>query len=167
MRDDLGHWSKKSATASSSKATDTPTPIRAPGPSRASRTKRPSTRSSALLVGGQNAESLAHHPAIITGANPDRFDAVKAAASAEWGFEDWDEFKGTLTASADDTLGGGESEEEFAARLAKAVWTANGGPCEVEVRATYLEDLPYEAYVFDASDYERIVTHQGEQKNGQ
>ena len=28
----------------------------------------------------------------ITGADPDRFGEIKAAASAEWGFEDWDEF---------------------------------------------------------------------------
>ena len=103
----------------------------------------------------------------VVGVNPDRFAAVKDAASAEWSFEDWDEHNGTLTASADDKLCGGESEEEFAERLAKAIWTANGGPCEVEVSATYLEELPHEEYSFDASDYERIITHPGEQKDGQ
>ena len=103
----------------------------------------------------------------IIGANPDRFDAVKDAASDEWDFEDWDEYGGTLEASADDQLCAGVTEEAFAKQLAKAIWTANGGPCEVEVIATYLENLPRETYTFDASDYERIITHQGEQKNGQ
>jgi len=104
---------------------------------------------------------------MIIGADPDRFGEIKAAASAEWGFEDWDEHNGTLTASADDKLCGGESEEEFAERLAKAIWTANGGPCEVEVSATYLEELPHEEYSFDESDYEEFIARQGEQKDGQ
>lgn len=103
----------------------------------------------------------------IIGADSDRFDAIRDAASAEWSFEDWDEFEGTLSADGEDQLCAGTSEEDFAARLARAVWTANGGPCEVEVRATYLEELPCETYSFDASDYERTITRQGEQRNGQ
>ena len=67
------------------------------------------------------------------------------------------QLQGKLTASADDQLCGGETERQFAERLAKAIWTANGGPCEVEVRATYLEDPPHEEYSFDESDYERIM----------
>lgn len=50
-----------------------------------------------------------------------------------------------------------ETDQEFAERLARAVWTANGGPCEVEVRSTYLEDLPHEDFVLDKADYERIM----------
>jgi hypothetical protein len=41
--------------------------------------------------------------------------------------------------------------------LARVVWKANGGPCEVEVRSTYLEDLPHEDFVLDKADYERIM----------
>ena len=100
----------------------------------------------------------------VVGANPDRFDAIKDAASAEWEFENWDQFRGELTASADDRLCGGETEQQFAERLAKAVWTASGGPCEVEVKATYLEDTPYEEYSFDEFDYERIMGAPGELK---
>lgn len=94
---------------------------------------------------------------MVTRAAPDRFGAIKAAASEEWNFEDWDEFSGTLTASADGTLCAGETDQEFAEKLAKAVWTANDGPCEVEVRATFLEDLPHEDFVLDEGDYERIM----------
>ena len=32
---------------------------------------------------------------MVIGANPDRFDAVEDAASDEWDFEDWDNFKGS------------------------------------------------------------------------
>jgi len=103
---------------------------------------------------------------VITGANPGRFVVVKDAASAEWSFEEWDEYEGTLTASADGKLYAGETEEQFAERLSKAIWTGNDGPCEIEVRATYLEELPHDTYVFDESDYERIIARQGEQKNG-
>ena len=95
--------------------------------------------------------------ASVSRANPDRFDTIKAAASEEWDFEDWNEFEGTLTASADGKLCAGETDQEFAERLARAVWKANGGPCEVEVQATYLEDLPHEDYVLDEADYERIM----------
>ena len=95
---------------------------------------------------------------MVIGAKPDRLDAIEDAASDQWEFEDWDNFQGTLTCSADGQLCGGETERDFAERLAKAIWTANGGPCEVEVRATYLEDPPQEEYSFDESDYERIMS---------
>lgn len=94
----------------------------------------------------------------ITHAAPERIEALKEAAQAEWGFDDWSEFKGVLTASGEDRLCGGETDEEFARRLAKAIWTANDGFCQVELAATYLEKLPYEEYSFDEQDYHRLVT---------
>ena len=94
----------------------------------------------------------------VTDARPDRFEKIGAAASAEWAFDDWQEHDGVLTASADDRLCGGETEEEFAERLAKTVWAANGGPCQVDVTATCLEELPSESYSLDESDYARMIT---------
>ncbi len=41
-------------------------------------------------------------------------------------------------------------------RLAMAVFKANGGPCEIEVNATYLEELPYESYRFDRDEYRKM-----------
>ena len=38
-----------------------------------------------------------------------------------------------------------------------SIQSANGGPCEVEVRATFLEDLSYEQFVLDEAHYERIL----------
>jgi len=57
-------------------------------------------------------------------------------------------------------LCGGESEEEFAQRLAQAVWEANGAFCHVELTATYLEDLPYGVHIPDEEDYERWKSQQ-------
>ena len=94
----------------------------------------------------------------ITGVRPDRFERIRASASAEWAFEDWHEQDGVLNASADDRLCGGETEEEFAERFAKAVWAANGGSCQVDVTAMCLEELPSESYSFDESDYQRLIT---------
>ena len=94
----------------------------------------------------------------ITGADPGRVDAVKQAAEAQWPFEDWLlDREGVLTASAEDRLCGGETDEEFAQRLTQAIWAANGGFCHVEVNATYLEDLPCETYCFGQDDYRRLT----------
>ena len=58
-----------------------------------------------------------------------------------------------LTASADGQLCGGETESEFADRLAAAVWSANGAYCGVTVRNTYLDDLPYCTHTMQETDY--------------
>ncbi|NQT37233.1 MAG: hypothetical protein HQ581_07075 [Planctomycetes bacterium] len=96
----------------------------------------------------------------ITGAASDRIDAVKQAAEAEWPFDGWS-FNAAiaqLTASADDRLCGGETEDEFAQRLAKAIWTANGDYCQVDVHATYLEDLPCDTHSFDQDQYDAFLS---------
>ena len=95
----------------------------------------------------------------IAGPAPERIDAVKSAAEAEWPFEDWIlGGEDVLTAVAEDSLCSGETDDEFAQRLAKAVWAANGAFCKVEVHATYLENLPHETYSFDQEDYQRLTT---------
>ena len=88
---------------------------------------------------------------------PDRKDAVEAAARAEWDFGDCYEGAGCMTLSGDGRLGGGESEDEFATRITRAIWQANGQFCAVEVSATYLESLPCETYQLDKSDYDRLL----------
>ena len=93
----------------------------------------------------------------ITGADPDRFDPIMAAASAEWEFDDWYSHNGVLTASGDAQLFGGETDQQFAERLTQAIWRANGGPCRVEVTATYLDELPCESYSLGAGDYDRLM----------
>ena len=95
--------------------------------------------------------------------DPEREDQIQSILAEEIGtpIDDWedgypweirepDEHR-TMWCSYQRNLCGGESEEEFVDRLSEAVWKANGGPCRIEVRATYLEDLPYETHVRDGS----------------
>jgi len=93
----------------------------------------------------------------VTGAAAEHRDAVKAAAEAEWSFDDWNEYDGALTASADGKLCAGETDRQFAERLARFIWTANRGPCQVDVKAAYLEDLPYEEFLLEEEDYARLM----------
>ncbi len=98
----------------------------------------------------------------IHGANPDRAKAIKEAAEGEWEFVDWypidypDDSR-SFASTGTDNLCGGETEEEFARRLTKAIWKANGIYCEVEVQSLCLEYLPYESYVLDEGEYEELV----------
>ena len=87
---------------------------------------------------------------------------IVAECIQEWGFgaEDFaehgrgsPEVKPVLRATARDNLCGGESEEDFADRIAGAIWKANGAYCEVTVYATYLESLPCETHVRGERQY--------------
>ena len=94
----------------------------------------------------------------ILGHAPEKEDQIKMAAEEEWPFRDWwSTGEGDIHASAQSTLGGGESEEQFTERLSVAIWRANGSFCEVMVNATYLEDLPFETHTLDESDYARLI----------
>jgi hypothetical protein len=62
-----------------------------------------------------------------------------------------------LCASGDSYLCGGESEEDFADRVALGVWQAIGGYCHIKVDATYLDDLPCETHIRDDDDYYHLV----------
>lgn len=65
-----------------------------------------------------------------------------------------------LAATGDGNLTGGESEEEFAAKIAKAVWKVNGGYCCVTVGAACLAVLPYEEYVFEEAEFNSMTEEQ-------
>ena len=94
----------------------------------------------------------------ISGHDPEKEDHIKKAAEGVWPFSDWMvSDKGDLQASAQHSLVGGESEEQFTERLSVAIWQANGGFCEVVVDSTYLENLPYETHVLGEWDYDRLM----------
>jgi hypothetical protein len=94
----------------------------------------------------------------ILGHAPEKEDQIKTAAEEEWPFGDWwSTGEGDIHASAQSTLSGGESEEQFTERLSVAVWRADRSFCEVMVNATYLEDLPYETHTLDENDYARLM----------
>jgi hypothetical protein len=101
---------------------------------------------------------------IVRGVDPAREQAVKEAAQSCWDFDDWipltgEEDSNAYQASGYGSLCVGEQEDEFADRLAREIWAANGGFCWVTVRAISLDDLPYESYDFDEVDYEQITAH--------
>jgi len=50
------------------------------------------------------------------------------------------------------TLYGGTGEEEFAEEIRDKVFTANGESCDIEVKMTCLEDLPYNTYSFSKEE---------------
>jgi hypothetical protein len=89
--------------------------------------------------------------------DPKRIRAIENAAEDEWGFEDWEEFKGSRCSTSEGNLCAGETEEEFADRLTAVIWHANGDkPCKVQVIATYLEDLPTEVHCRSEEDWPRL-----------
>ncbi len=87
---------------------------------------------------------------------PDRKDAIEEAARAEWDLGDCYEGDGAITLSGNGRLCGGETEDEFAERIAQAIWQANGQFCAVEVSATDLENAPCEIYQLGKNDYDRL-----------
>jgi len=82
----------------------------------------------------------------IEGIVPRRARCVKRAASREWPFQEWEGDRRTLRSYAESCLAGGEDEDQFADRLAGAIWKANKAFCHVTVEASYLEELPYESH---------------------
>lgn len=95
--------------------------------------------------------------------NPHRKDEIIAAADAMWEFEDWWETEDAgrfMSATGDDFLTGGESDDEFAQRLSKAVWKANLGFCKVVVVSTYLENIPCETFELTEEDCKRLCAEE-------
>ena len=78
----------------------------------------------------------------------DNAKAVVHAIKHEWNVdEEWvdrDRHENTITVGCmgEDRLFGTESEEEFAERVAKAIWRAVGGFRTVEVDAVFLDEPP-------------------------
>lgn len=97
----------------------------------------------------------------VTGFVPAQHRKIVAACCREWSFQA-DDFiyvkpdpprENNMTATADGQLCGGETESEFIDRLASAVWSANSAYCEVTVRITSLDNLPYDTRTKDETDY--------------
>ncbi len=84
---------------------------------------------------------------------PEQKCAVMKAADAIWSFGDWHQAGDTLSAYGENSLRGGETEEEFSDRLAVAIWQVYGNYLEVTVCATYLDDRPYEEHLRGEDSY--------------
>jgi hypothetical protein len=97
----------------------------------------------------------------VSGHVKEKAEAIAAALAEEWPSL-WENLENQLDADelsayGEDRLCGGEMEDEFAARVAKAAWTANGEYCAVNVNCTCLEDLPFESYDFDEERYDELM----------
>lgn len=93
----------------------------------------------------------------ISECQPEKAEAIQEAAGHQWPFDEWCDVGESLMASAEGHLFGGETEQHFADRLAKAIWEANGAYCKVLVRAIYLENLPCEEHAMGEDDYSRLM----------
>lgn len=76
----------------------------------------------------------------------------------------WDDSEGIPGVSVPSTtaieqlgLVQGEDEEEFADRVTIAAWKANGSWLPITVKATYLEELPYETYSRGEDEYPKMM----------
>lgn len=94
--------------------------------------------------------------------------AVTEACDEEWQFEDWHRNnvskksrpkKFQLEAWGQSNLCGGESEEDFAKRLKRAIWKAAKAYLPVTIYATYMEDLPCSSYSSTEKEYEKEKAH--------
>ena len=104
--------------------------------------------------------SRAYEMAIeVTGIARGRKKQVKKAVRSQWNVETIGGRGRDAFMAGEGSLCGGESEAEFSERLARAVWQANGGYCEVLVRATSFEALPYETHYFGRGDYKKMRGH--------
>ena len=92
----------------------------------------------------------------VSGIAKGKNQKIHHAVEEEWAVELFDFRKQSASFVGQGSLSGGESEDEFAERVAHSIWKANGAYCKVQVKATYLEELPFEMHAFDHKDYERF-----------
>ena len=97
----------------------------------------------------------------IRGFRPERVLAICGALHTQWDFDPSrfpakeDPVPEELDVTGVDYLGGGMTEDEFAARLAQAAWAANDAYCEVEVQSLYLDACPPSThYAWSDGDYQ-------------
>lgn len=92
-------------------------------------------------------------------------DAIMDALLDECNFDNstdwWSEVQDSgadqmINVSGRSSLTAGFTEEQFAKRIARDVFKANDGPCRVNVRATYLGDLPFDEYGFGPDEYAEL-----------
>ena len=96
----------------------------------------------------------------VQGYRPERRGDICGALHSQWDFNPDDfpleeEAPEPFTVIGVDNLNAGLSADEMAARLAQAVWAANGAYCEVEVWSTFLDLLPpSDIHTWSEGDYE-------------
>lgn len=100
----------------------------------------------------------------VKGHDLDKKNKISDVIEEEWeidsGFEE--NYGKVIVLFGTSNLSGGETEKSFVSRVQQAVWFANGKKyCEVEVVATYLEDLPFEIYESRKEDFLEWMREEG------
>lgn len=92
-------------------------------------------------------------------------NAIEQACMNEWDFYEWEHESNpdVILAEGEDFLYGGESAEEFAARLTRKVWIANKAYCEVHVNSIYLDERPSISHMLDKHDYNEFIISMAEE----
>lgn len=104
---------------------------------------------------------------------PEQLRDICGALQAQWDFDpsdfplDQKPPPAELDVSGVDNLCAGMADDEMAARLAHAVWAANGAYCEVEVWSTFLDVVPpSDVHTWNTGDYQEWQ-EQGGTEDGQ
>jgi hypothetical protein len=96
----------------------------------------------------------------ISNHDPVRVAAIVEVAEEEWPFGGLTDNGTALSGYGEDNLIASCSKKDFAEQFTAVIWRANGAYCDVEIIATYLEDLPCETYCLAKADYTRLITGQ-------
>jgi hypothetical protein len=89
--------------------------------------------------------------------NEDKSEAIVRACKEEWPF-DMDVI--SMAGEGKEYLRGEETTDEFAEKVSRAVWAANGGFCEVSIRCYDLENIPCDSYMYDEETYKEWLEPQ-------
>ena len=90
---------------------------------------------------------------------PSKTEEIKKALLAVWISDPnlIDCYPAKILAVDDGSLSSGGSEEDLVKEARKHIWEANGAPCKISIKATLLENLPYEEYTSDPEKDEDLV----------
>jgi hypothetical protein len=90
----------------------------------------------------------------VKGYEPQAQQAILDAVELAWDLDDW-RIVGDLWMElfGDYYLESGETERDAVKRIVAAIWTANGGKCDVTVQATCLETAPYTQYEYGEAEF--------------
>lgn len=93
----------------------------------------------------------------VHGVEQSECPALHETIQKEWGDDDPFYNAGTknYSTNGENALAGGESPDEFATRLAHAIWKKLERYVEVVVCSTLLEDLPYDTHILAEEAYRR------------
>jgi hypothetical protein len=94
----------------------------------------------------------------------EQWNTIEEAVKSEWDIDSSYAYKVSNIREyyGNGTLAGGETEEDFTSRVARAVWKAHGAYVGITVSATDIENAPCEEYIRTTDDYKMYKNQQTE-----